>query len=111
MAITDSLTDGAKIRAEIQEDGTRPIMKSVLRIFVKDDCSGCIEAQRVAAWIEQDFPHLRVELVDIGDPQAIVPEAVFATPTYMLNSRIVSLGNPSPAEVTRWAENAALPSA
>ena len=85
-------------------------MKSVLRIFVQDDCTGCVEAQRIAAWVKQDFPHLRVELVDIDDPQAIVPEAVFATPTYMLNSRIVSLGNPSPAEVARWVANAAPPS-
>jgi hypothetical protein len=46
----------------------------------------------------------------MADPQAIVPEAVFATPTYMLNNRIVSLGNPSPAEVARWAAEAALSS-
>jgi hypothetical protein len=86
-------------------------MKSVLRIFVKEDCSGCDEAQQIATWVEQDFPHLSVELVDIGNPQAVVPESVFATPTYMLNSRIVSLGNPSPAEVARWAANASRPSA
>ena len=82
-------------------------MKPVLKIFVRDDCSGCVEAQRIAVWVTQDFPQLKVELIDIGHPQTIVPEAVFATPTYMLNSRIVSLGNPSPAEVTLWAINAA----
>jgi hypothetical protein len=85
-------------------------MKSVLKIFVSDDCSGCVEAQRIAAWVTRDFPQLEVELIDIGQPQASVPEAVFATPTYLLNSRIVSLGNPSPAEVTRWATDAAQPS-
>lgn len=84
-------------------------MKSILKIFVRDDCSGCVEAHRIAARVMQDFPHLIVEIINIGDPQAIVPEAVFATPTYMLNNRIVSLGNPSPAEVARWATNAALP--
>ena len=82
-------------------------MKSVLKIFVRDDCSGCIEAQRIAAWVTQAFPQLKVELIDIGHPHAIVPDAVFATPTYMLNSRIVCLGNPSQAEVARWATDAA----
>jgi hypothetical protein len=85
-------------------------MKSILKIFVREDCSGCVEAQRIAAWVTRDFPQLEVELIDIGQPHASVPEAVFATPTYMLNSRIVSLGNPSPAEVTRWATDAARPS-
>ena len=83
-------------------------MKPVLRIFVRNNCSGCIEAERIVAWIAQDFPQLKVELIDIDKPQTIVPEAVFATPTYMLNSRIVSLGNPSPAEVARWATDATL---
>jgi hypothetical protein len=86
-------------------------MKAVLKIFISDNCSGCVEAQRIAAWVTQDFPQLRTELVNIGDPQASVPETVFATPTYMLNNRIVSLGNPAPAEVAQWAAHAARASA
>ena len=86
-------------------------MKPVLKIFISDNCSGCTEAQRIAAWVTQDFPQLRTELVNIGDPQASVPETVFATPTYMLNNRIVSLGNPAPAEVAGWAARAVRPSA
>jgi len=45
-------------------------------------------------------------VIDLEAPEVSVPEAVFATPTYMLNDRIVSLGNPSPAEVTQWATEA-----
>jgi hypothetical protein len=78
-------------------------MTSVLRIFVREECSGCGEARRIAAWVEQDFPQLRVELIDVDDPQALVPDAVFATPTYMLNGHVISLGNPSPDQVDRWA--------
>ena len=78
-------------------------MRFVLRIFVQGDCSGCGEARRIAAWVEQDFPQLRVELIDLADPQALAPDAVFATPTYMLNNHVVSLGNPSRAEVAGWA--------
>ncbi len=85
-------------------------MQSILKIFVRDDCSGCVEAQRIAAWVTQEFPQLKVELIDIGNPQMIVPDSVFATPTYMLKNRIVSLGNPSLAEVVRWVTEAAQPS-
>ena len=81
-------------------------MKPVLKIFVTEHCFGCVETLRIAAEIAQDYPHLRVEVIDLNAPEVIVPEAVFATPTYMLNNRIVSLGNPSPAEVARWAEEA-----
>jgi hypothetical protein len=78
-------------------------MKPVLKIFVTEHCSGCVEALRIAAEVTHGYPHLGVEVIDIGAPDVIVPEAVFATPTYMLDNRIVSLGNPSPAEVTQWA--------
>ncbi|MEW5961483.1 MAG: thioredoxin family protein [Chloroflexota bacterium] len=81
-------------------------MKPVLKIFVTEHCSGCVEALRIAAEVSQDYPHLGVEVIDIGAPEVSVPEAVFATPTYMLNHRIVSLGNPSPAEVAGWARAA-----
>jgi hypothetical protein len=79
-------------------------MKPVLKIFVTKHCPGCSEAQRIAARVTQDYPHLGVEIIDLNAPEVSVPEAVFATPTYMLNHRIVSLGNPSPAQVAQWAE-------
>jgi hypothetical protein len=78
-------------------------MKPILKIFITEHCPGCSEAHRIAAGVAQDYPHLKVEVIDINAPEASVPEAVFATPTYMLNSRIVSLGNPSPVEVAQWA--------
>ena len=49
------------------------------------------------------FPRLKVEIINLTDPQATVPEEVFATPTYMLGDRVVSLGNPGLAEIIRWA--------
>lgn len=85
-------------------------MKPILKIFIRDNCPGCVEAHQVAVRVEQNFPQLKVEIINMADPHVIVPEAVFATPTYMLNNRIVSLGNPSPAEVARWAADAALSS-
>ena len=81
-------------------------MASTLRIFVTDDCPGCAEARHIALQVRQEFPHLKVEIVDLTDPRTTVPEEVFATPTYMLDDRVVSLGNPGPAEITRWAASA-----
>jgi hypothetical protein len=79
-------------------------MKAVLKIFVTEHCPGCSEAQRIAARVARDFPHLDVEIIDLNAPEVSVPEVVFATPTYMLDNRIVSLGNPSPAQVAQWAK-------
>lgn len=78
-------------------------MKPVLKIFVTEHCSGCVEALRIAAEVAQNYPQLRVEVIDLNAPEVVIPETVFATPTYMLNNRIVSLGNPGPAEVAQWA--------
>lgn len=79
-------------------------MKPVLKVFITENCSGCDEARRIAAHVEQDYPEIEVEVIDITDSQVAVPDAVFATPTYMLDDRIVSLGNPSSEQVARWAD-------
>jgi hypothetical protein len=83
-------------------------MKSTLKIFIAENCPGCNDARLIAAQIEQNHPKITVELVDVTEPRAAVPEAIFATPTYMLNDRIVSLGNPSPEQVAQWVEAAAI---
>ena len=44
MVVTNPVASGAKIRSAKQEDKTRS-MKSLLRIFVRDDCSGCVDGQ------------------------------------------------------------------
>lgn len=77
-------------------------MKPVLKIFITEHCPGCSEAYQIAAWAAQSYTNLIVELIDINLPDAVVPEAVFATPTYMLDDRIISVGNPSRTEVAEW---------
>jgi hypothetical protein len=39
-----------------------------------------------------------LRVVDLADPQEPVPEIVFATPTYVLDGRVWSLGNTSRAD-------------
>ena len=80
-------------------------MKPILKIFVAETCPGCVEALDTAAQIQQDFPNIVVQVVNMDNPSATIPEEVFATPTYMLNNRVVSLGNPGPADIAQWAED------
>ena len=78
-------------------------MKPLLRIFVAEHCSGCKEALDIARSIKQEYPHtFTVEVVDVTRSLADIPESVFATPTYMLNNKIVSLGNPRLEDIARW---------
>ncbi len=68
-------------------------------IYIAQHCGTCAYAYEVAAEIRHQFPSVQVRMVDIGNSTETIPEAVFATPTYLLNGRVWSLGNPSPAKV------------
>ena len=83
-------------------------MKPNLKVFIAEHCPGCEEAIHIADNIKQDYPQaFNVEVVDITKSQADIPERVFATPTYMLNDRIVSLGNPKPEDIAEWVHKVA----
>ena len=70
-------------------------MHPELTIYVAEHCFNCEYAYEVADAIRRDFPHVQLRIVDVAAPGATVPEVVFATPTYLLNGRVWSLGNPS----------------
>lgn len=73
---------------------------AVVEIYVSEHCFVCEYAYEVAAAIRQDFPTVAVRIIEINTPQTVVPDVVFATPTYLLNGKVWSLGNPSPEVVT-----------
>lgn len=68
-------------------------------IYVAEHCAVCEYAFEVAERIEVDFPDVNLHVVDIAQSTEPIPEAVFATPTYLLNGKLWSLGNPSPEDV------------
>lgn len=68
-------------------------------IYVAKHCFVCEYSHEVAEFIREQFPHVLIRMIDITDPQADIPEAVFATPTYLLNGKLWSLGNPSNEDV------------
>jgi hypothetical protein len=70
-----------------------------VEIYVADHCRICDYTYEVAAAIQRDFPEVELEIIDMTAPQRPIPEVVFATPTYLLNGQVWSLGNPSPEDV------------
>ncbi|HRV96741.1 MAG TPA: hypothetical protein P5526_31595 [Anaerolineae bacterium] len=88
-------------------------MKPILKIFVTEHCSGYDAALTIIDHIKQDYPQtFTVEVVYMTDARADIPDRVFATPTYMLDNQIVSLGNPRPEDIAHWVQKiAASPSA
>ncbi|MCB0167717.1 MAG: hypothetical protein KDI79_26055, partial [Anaerolineae bacterium] len=80
-------------------------MKPTLKVFVAEHCSGYDAALAIVAIIKHDYSQaFTVELVHITDAQADIPDRVFATPTYMLDNQIVSLGNPRLEDITQWIQ-------
>ncbi len=53
----------------------------------------CERARKIANRVDTEFPNLAVEIVDVdaADPGR---EDVFAVPTFVLEDRVLSLGNP-----------------
>jgi len=74
-----------------------------LDVVVAPDCRDCDEARTVASEIAVRFPDLRVNLIEL-DGRHPPPERVVATPTYLLDGAVVSLGNPRLADLVRAIE-------
>jgi hypothetical protein len=70
-----------------------------LSIFVSEHCGSCTYAREVADEIRLQYPSVVVDVIDIAASPEAVPEEVFATPTYLLNGRVWSLGNPSEEKI------------
>ena len=64
-----------------------------LDIYISDQCTNCREAVQIAKEA-RGITGLEVTVVNLGEPGQRVPPQVFATPTYILDGLVVSLGNP-----------------
>ena len=63
-----------------------------LQVYISDDCWTCEETRRIVADIRPQFPQIQVELLSLNEVKR--PPTVFAVPTYVLNGRVIFLGNP-----------------
>jgi hypothetical protein len=64
-----------------------------LEIYITDQCTNCREAVLIAEQA-RSIAGLEVTVVNLDEPGQSVPLQVFATPTYVLDGHVVSLGNP-----------------
>jgi alkyl hydroperoxide reductase subunit AhpF len=69
-------------------------MGRTLDIYIDQTCTGCVHAQNLAEVVRQTLPQLEVRIFDLEHPNSKKPSSVFAVPTYMLNGKILALGNP-----------------
>jgi len=74
-------------------------MQPELQIYVDATCTVCCEARRLAAYVTQELPHLRVAVIDVSRDEARIPKQVFAVPTYVMNGITLWLGNPHEIEL------------
>ncbi len=97
-AVSPPAGDGpsAGIQAGDSHPGRRPVF---VTIYVAEHCETCHYAHEVADLIRVHYPQVTVRIVDIEHTDETIPEAVFAIPTYLLNGRVWSLGNPSTEKV------------
>ncbi|MGE3858057.1 MAG: thioredoxin family protein [Dehalococcoidia bacterium] len=72
-----------------------------LEIYVEPGCRICARSEDIAAEIRETEPDLDVEVIDLSGPDGAHRHFVVAAPTYVLNGRVVSLGNPDRAELAR----------
>jgi hypothetical protein len=66
-----------------------------LRVYVSAACASCALAYQRVAQVRRLRPHQIIEVVDLDQAGAEHPPSVFGTPTYCLDERVISLGNPS----------------
>jgi hypothetical protein len=70
-----------------------------LEVYVSSQCLNCDEAVRLAEEAAARYPSVIVRVVDLDQEGSPPPDPVVAVPTYVLDGRVVSLGNPFPEEL------------
>lgn len=70
-----------------------------LDIYVERGCLGCRRADELADWVRTRFPRVHVRVMAPGEDASDQGKLVAATPTYFLNGRRFSLGNPGRDEL------------
>ena len=75
-----------------------------LQVYVKADCPQCQRATELAQEVESHYAQLAVRVIDMADP-SVRPDDVFAVPTFVLNGKVISLGNPGRNDLRREIES------
>ncbi len=76
---------------------------TVLQVFVEPTCETCRRAIQLAEGVDAAYPQLAVDIVDIRNRES-ERDDVFAVPTFVLDDRVLSLGNPQESTLRREIE-------
>ena len=76
---------------------------TVLQVFVEPTCEACRRAIQLAEGVDAAYPQLAVDIVDIRTRES-ERDDVFAVPTFVLDDRVLSLGNPQESTLRREIE-------
>ncbi|MFN2190152.1 MAG: hypothetical protein ACK2T3_15410 [Candidatus Promineifilaceae bacterium] len=68
-----------------------------LDVYIEDSCWFSAESRRIVAHIAPLVQGVDIELRSLNDERR--PSTVFASPTYVLDGRVIFLGNPTPEEL------------
>ena len=63
-------------------------------VYVAEHCFGCEEARHLALAAASRFAQLSVRIVDLEREPDARPESLVAVPSYVLDGKVISLGNP-----------------
>jgi hypothetical protein len=88
-----------KVRATRGEWESLEVPPISLELYVTQSCLTCGRSLKLAEYIRQRFPSVDVRVVDVATEHGEHGDLVVATPTFILNGHLVSLGNPSQTEL------------
>ncbi|HUY75694.1 MAG TPA: thioredoxin family protein [Ktedonobacterales bacterium] len=71
-----------------------------LDIYIANHCENCQEALRLAE-LARTVQGAEVRVINLDTATEPVPARIIATPMYLLDDRIVSMGNPYPDDLLR----------
>ncbi len=72
-------------------------MSAYLEIYVEAECFVCERSSAIADEVRAAFADVDVRVIDLAGAEGRHRDLVVAAPTYVLNGRVVSLGNPDRA--------------
>ncbi|MDD2857185.1 MAG: thioredoxin family protein [Candidatus Nanopelagicales bacterium] len=75
-----------------------------LTVLVADHCVACRRTPQVLAEIAELVPGLTVSVIDVDREDAPVGITLIGTPTYLVDGKVVSLGNPEPRRIADLLE-------
>lgn len=61
----------------------------------------CVYSRHLAVDIAERCLQVEIDVIDIAEAEGELPDSVFATPTWLWDGKLFSLGNPDPAQIWR----------